>query len=91
MKNRDLLLAMEVKAFFLVESEQKIIDTRNQDLNTLIKILKVIITVRDRESERRKQQRQMESSSQPQHVIIMKEVYYYTQRMIMVKRQARTS
>ncbi|MFR6561861.1 MAG: hypothetical protein ACLUR5_07630 [Eubacterium ventriosum] len=37
------------------------------------------------------QQRQMESPSQPQHVIIMKEVYYYTQRMIMVKRQARTS
>lgn len=91
MKNRDLLLAMEVKGFFLIESEQKIIDTRNQDLNTLIKILKVIITVRDRESERRKQQRQMESPSQPQHVIIMKEVYYYTQRMIMVKRQARTS
>jgi len=51
----------------------------------------MIITVRDRESERRKQQRQMESPSQPQHVIIMKEVYYYTQRMIMVKRQARTS
>ena len=33
---------MEVKAFFLViESEQKIIDTRNQDLNMLIKILLV--------------------------------------------------
>ena len=29
LKNRDLLLAMEVKAFFLIESEQKIIDTRN--------------------------------------------------------------
>lgn len=41
MKNRDLLLAMEVKAFFLIESEQKIIDTRNQDLNTLMKILLV--------------------------------------------------
>ena len=51
----------------------------------------MIITVRDRESERRKQQRQMESPSQPQHVIFMKELYYYTQRMIMVKRQARTS
>ncbi|MDT6265427.1 hypothetical protein NNL85_12980, partial [Enterococcus faecium] len=29
------------KDFFLIESEQKIIDTRNQDLNTLIKILLV--------------------------------------------------
>ncbi|PHL75009.1 GntR family transcriptional regulator, partial [Enterococcus faecium] len=39
--NRTLIIIHGSKDFFLIESEQKIIDTRNQDLNTLIKILLV--------------------------------------------------